>query len=1134
MAPRQSGVHARFALVSLASAMLALGASQHLQVSFAPSETRIVHSSGFVAFRLAGYGCGDQLRQPELAQLVRWGNHTEYRRGLLTEWYVNDASGLEQGFTLANRPPAQCRGPLVIALDLTGGLNPQLKSRSEIALVDSTGRGVLRYGNLKAWDAHHQPLESHLEVQNRQIRLLVDESRAAYPITIDPTVTAVTLLASDGVSSDEFGESVSVDGATAVFGAFDKHTLQGAAYVFVQSGSTWTQQAKLTASDGASGDQFGISVSVSGDTAVVGAFGKSSGQGAAYVFVRSDGIWSQQAELTASDGAGGDQFGISVSVNGATAVIGAASQASGQGAAYVFVQSGSTWTQQAKLTASDGAAGDKLGASVSVNSGTVVAGAPGKASTQGAAYVFLQSGSTWTQQAKLTASDGAAGDSFGNAASLSGNTAVVGAYAKNSSQGSAYVFARSGASWAQQAELTASDGKPGDHFGKSVGVDSGTVVAGANARSFNTGAAYVFVSSGSTWSQQAELVASDATESYQFAFSVAVSGDTVAAGAPIQFNGTGRGYFFARAAANWAQQAEIGASDAASPDDFGWAVAVSGNTAVVGALFKNGFAGAAYVFVNSGAGWTQQAKLVPSDAAGGEFGNAVAIDGDTVVVGANEQSSGAGAAYVFVRSGASWTQQAKLTASDGAANDYFGIAVSISGGTIAIGAVGNNNVQGAVYIFVQTGTSWAQQAELTLANAANEDQLGGAISVDGDTVVAGAVGRNTFQGAAEVFVRSGTTWSQQAELTASDGAKDDFFGHSAYISGDTAIVSALNKNFGAAYVFVRTGASWTQQAKLNATGEAVGDQFGSSVSLDGDMAAIGAQGVNSGTGSAYVFARSGASWTQLAQLSAAGGATGDSAGWAVSINAGTVVSGAIGRDASQGAAYVFSLPSISAGGVVHAASFAHTVAPGSIISVFGTNFAAANTSAGVLPLPTILGGVSVTVNGTLAPLIFAGPLQANVQAPFETATGTASVVVIANGIPSPPSTLTVATVAPGIFVTGANQAVALNPDTSVADSSHPAKVGTVLVMYVTGLGPLDHPIPTGSPASSNPLSNATIVPTVTIGGVNAPVSFAGMTPTFVGLGQINIQVPKLANGTYPVVVSQGGQTSNNPTISVTQ
>ncbi len=185
----------------------------------------------------------------------------------------------------------------------------------------------------------------------------------------------------------------------------------------------WTQQPELTASDGAMLDEFGWSVAVSGGTAIVGAYGHTVGsnadQGAAYVFVQSGTTWTQQAELTASDGAAGDSFGYSVAVSGGTAVVGAPTHLIGdnvdQGAAYVFVQSGTTWTQQQELTASDGAGGDEFGSSVAVSGGTAVVGAyahtVGSNADQGAAYVFVQSGTTWTQQQELTASDGAADDS---------------------------------------------------------------------------------------------------------------------------------------------------------------------------------------------------------------------------------------------------------------------------------------------------------------------------------------------------------------------------------------------------------------------------------------------------------------------------------------------------------------------------------------------------------------------------------------------------------------------------------------------------------------------------------------------------------------------------------------------------
>jgi hypothetical protein len=223
---------------------------------------------------------------------------------------------------------------------------------------------------------------------------------------------------------------------------------QGAAYVFTRSGSTWAQRAELTASDGAPGDYFGYSVAIWGSTVVVGAPSKNSGTGAAYVFAPNpDGTWAQQAELTASDGAPGDSFGWSVAISestvvqgGSTVVVGAIGKNSATGAAYVFAGSGPFWHQIAELTAADAADGDQFGRSVAVSGSTVVMGAPVKASYTGAAYVYAHSGSTWARQAKLTAADGAVGDHFGNSVAISGPTTVVGAPDKSSGTGAGYVF----------------------------------------------------------------------------------------------------------------------------------------------------------------------------------------------------------------------------------------------------------------------------------------------------------------------------------------------------------------------------------------------------------------------------------------------------------------------------------------------------------------------------------------------------------------------------------------------------------------------------------------------------------------------------------------------------------------------
>jgi hypothetical protein len=232
--------------------------------------------------------------------------------------------------------------------------------------------------------------------------------------------------------------------------------LKGTAYVFVRAAGTWSQQAKLTASDSSPADEMATSIAVSADTLVAGAPNKAAAQGGTYVFVRSGVNWTQQARPAASDGSNGDEFGISTSVSGDTVLVGAVNKAQLAGAAYVFVRSGASWVQQAKLTASDAAAGDTFGVSVSIDGDTAIIGANGK-SGKGAAYVFVRSAGAWSQQAKLNAADGAAGDNFGISVAANGDTAVVTANGKNSGQGAAYVFIRSGATWTQQAKLTASD-----------------------------------------------------------------------------------------------------------------------------------------------------------------------------------------------------------------------------------------------------------------------------------------------------------------------------------------------------------------------------------------------------------------------------------------------------------------------------------------------------------------------------------------------------------------------------------------------------------------------------------------------------------------------------------------------------
>jgi hypothetical protein len=382
--------------------------------------------------------------------------------------------------------------------------------------------------------------------------------------------------------------------------------------------------AKLLASDAGKFDYFGYSVAVSGDTAVVGAISNDPGgttdAGAAYVFVRVGGIWTPQATLVASDAATNDNFGYSVAISGDTAVVGAYlnDHAGGTdaGAAYVFVRSGGIWTEQKKLTASDSAPFDSFGYSVAISADTAVVGALYDDNVggidAGSAYVFVRTGVTWTQQAKLTASDAATTDQFGVSVSVSGDTAVIGAYADDlvsgMDAGSAYVFFRTGTAWAQQTKLTASDAAPFDQFGTSVAISGDTAVIGAyagdHAGGIDAGAAYVFTRTGVVWTPQAKLTASDAAADARFGVSVAVSGNAAVVGALADDHpgavDAGSAYVFVRTGVVWTQQAKLTASDSAANDRFGNSVAISGDAAVVGAYADDHAggtdAGSAYVF----------------------------------------------------------------------------------------------------------------------------------------------------------------------------------------------------------------------------------------------------------------------------------------------------------------------------------------------------------------------------------------------------------------------------------------------------------------------------------------------------------------------------------------------------------
>jgi hypothetical protein len=407
-----------------------------------------------------------------------------------------------------------------------------------------------------------------------------------------------------------------------------------------------------------------------------------------------------------------------------------------------------------------------------------------------------------------------------------------------------------------------------------------------------------------SWYQQAKISAGDTGYRNHFGNSVAISGDgnTAIVGAfrddPVDSGGTtysnaGAAYIFTRSGVTWAQQAKISAGDKSNPDFFGWSVAISGdgNTVIVGEYRDDPVdsegtiivgAGSAYIFTRSDVTWAQKAKISAGDKDRFDgFGDSVAIseDGNTVIVGAPDSNDEVGSAYIFTRSGESWTQQAKIQAWDKDSGDYFGISVAISGdgNTAIVGAVLEDpegvNEGGSAYIFTRSGGSWYQQAKINAGDTGVYDLFGYGVGIsrDGNTAIVGASGNDpegvTDAGSAYIFTRTGTTWAQQAKINAGDTGDNVLFGYGVAISGDgnTAIVGADGDDpggvsmAGSAYIFTRSGVTWAQKAKISARDKEVDDLFGGSVAIsrDGNTAIVGAEFEDSGglfnAGSAYIF-----------------------------------------------------------------------------------------------------------------------------------------------------------------------------------------------------------------------------------------------------------------------------------------
>ena len=771
------------------------------------------------------------------------------------------------------------------------------------------------------------------------------------------------------------GVAISEDGTYAIAGAPGDYRMiagngvgRGSAVIYLRSGTSWSSQQTITASDAADNDNFGYDVAINrdGTYVVVGAYRKNSEAGAAYVFTRSGTTWSQQQKIAPSGSGYLTRGGLRFDSDANTLVMGALKYNGWAGAAYVWTRSGTTWSQQQQFTGNDTAAYDNFGhgADITADGNMIIIGAgyhDSPTNNEGAAYIFTRSGTTWSQQAKLQANDKQNGDQFAGRVAIDedGTRAVMGALGvdtNGNNAGAAYIFKRSGTSWSQEAKIQPTDVNATDFAGSDVDItdDGSTVILSSpwaenksNTNMTYVGYLYVFTRSGTTWTQLQRLGPQVASASDYFGNCIRIARNgsyiiggnqyddapngwnttpyTAGAGAAYIFYGTAHAPDRLNVSKGVTAQGDIQVTDGTSNNvtlsvtsstSFDWSTPTTWSTYATGStLLTSGHAN--------------------SDAM--HFGQNVDIssDGTYAVVGASASavSGGDQHVYVYIRTGTTWTQQAKLTSNDIAADDSFGIGVRINkdGSYLVVSAQGEDSGAtngGSLYVFTRSGTTWTQQQKFWPSDInANEWSGGYALAINhaGDRVVVGAIVHPTpnYRGAAYVFTRSGTTWSQEAKLTASDGNNSDEFGSFVAISGDGATIvvgaqaddDSTRNNHGSAYVFTRSGTTWTEQQKLEAPTKIAEEFFGFSVAIAGDninTIAIGARGqTNYTAGAVYVFTRYGTTWSLQQRFQSSDTHQADYFGGCVDISSdgNTIAVGAYQQNHSSatalGAVYVF-------------------------------------------------------------------------------------------------------------------------------------------------------------------------------------------------------------------------------------
>jgi len=694
-------------------------------------------------------------------------------------------------------------------------------------------------------------------------------------------------------------------------------------------------EQKIQASDKELGDYFGNAVAMADDVMVVGAKGENTGggdAGAAYIFRYNGSSWLEEQKIQGSDLDGNDYFGYSVAIDNNIIVVGAPWKDGGggyAGAIYIFRYNRIEWVEEQKIQRSGIQANDRYGYSVAIDNDVIITGAYGEdtnGSMAGAAYIYRYNGSTWEEEQRIISNDIAASDYFGQKVAVDNNITVIGAYGKDN--GSVYMFKYypevSGGMWIEEQKIQSSDIQPNDYFGNSVAIDNDVIVVGAygeDTGESGAGAAYIFRYNGIEWIEEQKIQASDKEANDKFSKeAVSIENDTIIIGAYEKDSYTGAVYIFRYDGSSWIEIKKMQSSDIQLNDYFGYSVLIKNNIMVIGAEYEDvDNLGAAYIYDlkkysipenypveynKTAEQWQLYEGTKPTAYCFRELGDVVIQNGLVPIQFYNKDKK----RHLYPN------ESYYTLGGDNAVMSRYLVGTQVDENNFLLkneyiyntsnNALGVDGAGGYVFGKMQGG------------DLDGGDNFGISTAIDNDMIVVGAYNEDTggsAVGAVYIFRYNGSSWIEEQKLQASDKEANDKFGYAISIDNDVIAVGAYKESTGeteagAAYIFKYhsdiSGGIWIEEQKIQADTPIPDESLGTAIAIENNTLIVGAFGDNAANGAAYVFNYNGSAWEQTQRVEASDKTTDDWFGLRVAIQGDLMVIGAEG-EVDNNKAYIF-------------------------------------------------------------------------------------------------------------------------------------------------------------------------------------------------------------------------------------